>query len=188
MNSSKTILWRRLDTPGHDACSLVETPSGFTLIGGAAYLENEVPASLRYDVQCDRKWFTQRGHICGWIGSQQIDYTVNNTEDGWEVNGAPVGGLDECVDLDLKFTPATNLFQIQRAGLMVGEGAEVPVAWFDPADGSLTRLLQRYVRISANTHWYEAPGPGYRGGLEVDDRCFITRYPGLWESESTTGM
>jgi hypothetical protein len=183
MNSSKTILWRRLDTPGHDACRLDETSSGWTLTGSVAGRENDVAANLQYEVRCDRQWRAERGHVHGWIGSQHIDYTVEIMKGLWTLNGAAVSGLDGCVDLDLTFTPATNLFQIQRAGLMVGEGAEVPAAWLDPLGGSLTRLLQRYVRVAEGTYWYEAPGSGYRGSLEVDGRGFIVRYPGLWEAE-----
>jgi hypothetical protein len=32
----------------------------------------------------------------------------------WRLNDLEISGLDECVDLDLGFTPATNLLPIRR--------------------------------------------------------------------------
>jgi hypothetical protein len=88
-----------------------------------------------------------------------------------------------CVDLDLGFTPATNLLQLGRLALTEGQAADAPVAWLDVSAGTLEVLSQRYERRSATTYWYEAPGFGYAGLLEVAPTGFITRYPGLWEAE-----
>ena len=38
----------------------------------------------------------------------------------WTLDGAAVSGLEACVDLDLGFTPATNLLQIRRLALALG--------------------------------------------------------------------
>lgn len=101
----------------------------------------------------------------------------------WTLNGAAVPGLESYVDLDLGFTPATNLPQLRRVALADGQGADVPVAWLDVSAGTLTVLPQRYERRSATTYWYEAPSVNYAGLLEVDSTGFIRRYPGLWEAE-----
>jgi hypothetical protein len=91
--------------------------------------------------------------------------------------------LESCVDLDFGFTPATNLLQLQRVALAVGQVADVPVAWLDVSAGTLTVLPQRYERRSATTYWYESPSANYEGLLEVAPTGFIRRYPGLWEAE-----
>lgn len=99
------------------------------------------------------------------------------------LNGVAVDGLDHLVDLDLGFTPATNLPQLRRVPLAAGEAAEVPVAWLDMPAGRLGLLPQRYERRSESVYWYEAPTVGYAALLEVDPSGFIRRYPGLWEAE-----
>ncbi len=65
--------------------------------------------------------------------------------------------LEACFDLDLGFTPATNLCQLRRLALGEGEGADSPVAWLDAAAGTLDLLHQRYERRRLETYWCEAP-------------------------------
>jgi len=102
------------------------------------------------------------------------------------LNGAIVGGFEQCVDLDLGFTPATNLSQLRRIALPVGQAADVPVAWLDESFGSLEVLEQRYERRTAETYWYEAPRFDYAGLLQVCTNGFVRHYPSLWEEEFET--
>jgi hypothetical protein len=179
----ETILWRRLDAPGHDACGLFKTGDGWRVEGAAVFLEREVPVRLVYQVNCDSTWRTTDGRVAGHLGSQAVEFQVRRRVEGvWSSNGRPVPGLDGCVDLDLGFTPATNLLQIRRVNLRVGDAADVPVAWLDVWAGTLDRLEQRYARRSDTAFWYEAPRFGYAELLEVGAPGFVLRYPGLWEA------
>lgn len=176
-----SILWNRLDTPGHDACTLVEGVADRRLDGGAVFLHEGVPARLEYNVACDNSWRTQRGEVHGWVGTEPIDFVITRSAEGvWTCNGAIVSGLDDCVDLDLGFTPATNLFQIRRLALTEGQAADAPVAWFDVSSGALDVLVQRYERRATHGYWYEAPRFNYAGLLEVGATGFVHLYPGLW--------
>lgn len=178
------ILWRRLDAPGHDTCRLERNGSGWALEGTAVFSENGIPAMLRYRVVTDSAWCTTLGHIHGWLGEQDIELRVTRTSDGtWMLNGSAVPGLGANVDLDLGFTPATNLLQLRRVNMQEGEVMDLPVAWLDAACGTLTCLPQRYERRTATGYWYEAPTAGYSGLLEVRTSGFILRYPGLWEAD-----
>jgi uncharacterized protein len=179
-----SILWRRLDTPGHDACRLEKTRAGWSLEGSAVFREDGVPAWLTYRVTCDLAWRTQQGQVRGWIGPRAVDIGVTRTSDGrWTLNGQEVSGLGSCVDLDLGFTPATNLLLLRRVNLPTGKAAEVPVAWLNPPATKLEILSQRYERRSDTEYWYEAPTFRYAALLEVSPIGFIQRYPGLWEAE-----
>jgi hypothetical protein len=91
--------------------------------------------------------------------------------------------VESHLDLDLGFTPATNLQQLRRLALAEGQAAEAPVAWLDVLAGSLETVAQRYERRSATTYWYSAPRFDYQALLEVDAAGFIRLYPGLWEAE-----
>jgi hypothetical protein len=178
------VLWRRLDAPGHDACRLERSGSGWRLDGAAVFLDDGGPACLAYQVDCDARWVTQEGNVRGWMGSRVLDFRAVRTRDGvWTLNGQNVSGLEGCVDLDLGFTPATNLFQLRRVDLRVGQTAEVPVAWLDVVAGTLDVLHQRYERRADRSYWYEAPRFEYVASLEVGDSGFIHEYPRLWEAE-----
>jgi len=121
------MLWRRLDTPGHDACRLTRVDAGWQLDGAAVFLHDRAPAQLAYLVACDDAWRTQRGEVRGWIGAHAIDWRITGDDGAWSVNGEPIGGLDDCIDLDFGFTPATNLLQIRRVMLPQGVAVELPV-------------------------------------------------------------
>ncbi len=51
-----TILWKRLDTEGHDACRLLRRDDGWQVRGEAIFLHEGKPCSVSYDVRCDTAW------------------------------------------------------------------------------------------------------------------------------------
>ena len=99
------------------------------------------------------------------------------------LNGEAVAGVADCLDLDFGFTPATNLTQLRRIALPIGEAREVPVAWIDATTSELTRLPQHYARRSESTWWYQSPTAEYQALLEVGAGGFVSEYPGLWRAE-----
>jgi hypothetical protein len=178
------ILWRRLNAAGHDACRLMGGDDAWRLEGASAFMHDGVPACLAYEIDCDGEWRTQEGVVHGWVGARPLDFRITLTPDGiWKLNGQIVPHMDGCIDLDLGFTPATNLFQLRRVALRIGQAADVPVAWLDVSTGTLDRLPQRYERRTAGTYWYEAPRFDYFALLQVNAVGFVEKYPTLWETE-----
>ncbi len=177
-------LWRRLDTPGHDACRLERSAAGWQIDGTAVFREDGVLARLDYQVGCDLEWVTRQGRVRGWLGARPVEFTIVRTAGGvWTIDGVVVPGLDSCADLDLGFTPATNGLQIRRLALAEGQAAQAPAAWLDVSAGTLEFLPQRYERRAEVTYWYEAPRFSYGALLEVASDGFVRLYPGLWEME-----
>ena len=99
---------------------------------------------------------------------------------GWRLNGVQIAGLERLVDLDYGFTPATNVLQLSRIALNVGQRADFAVAWFDLDSVSLIELPQYYERRGEASYWYEAPTVPYRALLEIAPNGFVESYPGLW--------
>ena len=180
-----SIRWRRLDAPGHDSCRLLRFPTGWQLAGRAFFLENALPVRLAYRVTCDPQWRTREGLVRGTVGARRVDLRIERSPGGaWRIERRVVRGLSGCLDLDLGFTPATNLLAIRRLDLSRGGAADAPAAWLDVRDGTLMRLPQRYARRAATAYRYEAPTVGYAADLAVSAAGFVTRYPGLWTSLS----
>jgi hypothetical protein len=180
--TAATILWRRLDAPGHDVCRLTRHGAGWELSGTAVFAMQSVPTRVDYRVVVDAEWRTLHGSVSGWSGSTPIAAHFARTDGAsWSMNGRLTDALADCVDLDFGFTPATNLLQLARLRLPIGERAEVPVAWFDLGSDELRRLPQTYRRLSDSKYAYEAPTVGYAAELEINASGFIRKYPGLWE-------
>lgn len=179
-----SALWRRLDTPGHDAVQVVRAGDGWRLDGAAVFAHQLGPARLSYWVDCASDWRTLRGGVAGWVGDDRCDVAVERSETGaWRLDGEAVEGLESCLDLDFGFTPATNYLQLQRCALGIGDTISFSVAWLDVPGSSLTELPQRYERRTAATYWYESPQGPYSALLELADSGFVRTYPGLWTLE-----
>ena len=187
-HGSASALWRRLDTPGYDAAWLEQSPTGWTLRGTAVFLHANGPACLTYEVTCAADWTTTRGSVRGSLGAAAVHYDVVRGITGWTLNGQRVPDIDDIVDLDLGFTPATNFLQLSRIGLAVGASTAFDVAWLEGecTSGDLVRLPQRYERRTLDSYWYESPATGYAALLVVGCDGFTRQYPGLWDAEDGT--
>src|SRR3954471_15098424 len=142
-----SILWTRLDTPGHDACRLMEQHGGWALEGTAVFVKNGMPARLDYQIDCDASWRTRRGRVRGWIGARSLDLDIARTPaGGWTLNGDEVLRSSDCVDLDLGFTPATNLIALRRLDLPISQRMATRAAWLDEGSARLDVLEQVYER------------------------------------------
>ncbi len=181
------VLWERLDTPGHDACVLEEDGGGWKLHGCAVFRSEHGPSRLTYCVQCSSAWQALRGEVHGWLGTQQVNWDlVRSATGGWAVNGQLADHLEGRLDLDLGFTPATNVIPLRRLALAEGQAAQAPAAWFDASAGTLAPLPQRYERRASSSYYYEAHTVPYVALLEVAPSGFILQYPGLWRAVEWT--
>jgi hypothetical protein len=183
-----SILWRRLDVPGHDAALLTKDTTDVELRGMAAFRDEDGPTALQYSMSCDAGWLTSRGRVYGWRGTQSVNLEIQRDGDGrWSLNGTPCPAVTGCMDLDLSFTPATNLLPLRRLALPVGHKTEIRSAWLEWPAAILQPLVQRYDRQSATTYHYEADlptGETFTSILHVNSFGWVLNYGGLWEAEA----
>ena len=181
----QTVLWRRTDSPGHDACGLWSLDDGWQLQGTAVFRLDDVPCHLNYTVECDASWTTRSAAIGGWIGKNPVELVIQSSPDQrWKLNGTEYPELAGLLDVDLGFTPATNLVQLRRLRLGIGQESYAPAVYLSFPDLTLERLEQRYLRITPDKYDYQAPRFSYAAVLKVSDLGFVTHYPGLWELEA----
>jgi len=183
----QSILWRQLDAPGHDGCGLWSLPHGWRLSGTAVFRSNDQPCHLAYEVECDPSWYTCSAAVTGYIGETVLALNIERLPDArWTFNGTEQPDVAGLADVDLGFTPATNLVQLRRLSLKIGQMSEAPVAYLHFPALTLGRMDQRYRRISAHEYHYESPTFDYDALLQVTDHGFVTHYPDLWSLEAVT--
>lgn len=117
--------------------------------------------------------------MTGTIGHRAISRVVLQREGHWFLDGKPLPRVDGCVDIDLAFTPATNLLPIRRLKLKVGQFANVAAAWLPSPRANLRPLDQTYVRTDQSQ--YEYRSGDFEATLTVDRRGFVEQYGGLWK-------
>jgi uncharacterized protein len=176
------FLWRKVDHPGHDSCRLFKLGKGWRLSGTAIFWDNGRPCNLAYNVTADGGWKTRSAKVSGYIGKKSLDLRITSAGAArWRLNGALSKSVTGCVDVDLGFTPATNLIALRRLALKVGQGAEAPAAYLQFPKMRLVKLPQSYLRIGQTEYKYEAPTVGYSGTLQVLPSGAVSKYPDLFE-------
>lgn len=181
----RTVLWRRIDVEGMDACSFVQRDDGYEVSGTAVYLDGIRPAKFDYWVHCNSDWSSCSAWVNGWVGSEKKAFSISCDAEGkWLMDGAGVPGVTGLLDVDLGFTPATNTNAIRRLKLDVGEEQETTAVWLDTEDWCFKPLMQSYRRVSKTEFAYTSPSHDYTAALVTDDFGIIQVYPQLWEAIS----
>jgi hypothetical protein len=139
---------------------------------------------LDYAVECDEEWHTLSASVAGWLGDTTIAVKiVADSQRRWTLNGTDCPQVTGCRDVDLSFSPSTNLLPIRRLSLRVGERANVRAAWLRFPTFSLEPLDQEYERVGDSSYRYESAGGAFVAALEVNSVGFVTNYPDLWKQE-----
>ena len=178
-----TALWRRLDVPGMERCSLERTPEGFRIGGTVLVHLDASPHEIRYSILTDERWRTRTvgAHAQGPSADRRL--ALQSDGDGsWTVGGNPILDLFGATDVDLSWTPATNTLPIRRLNLAVGASADVSTTFVNFPGHDVARRMQRYTRIDEREFRFESGE--FAANLFVDDEGLVTRYEGLWESVS----
>jgi hypothetical protein len=182
--ATEAVLWRRLDLPGHEIAFLDELDQGWKLSGTALFSCEEGPTKLDYAVVCDSAWRTDSAQISGAIGKRRVSLNVSvDAQRKWHLNGVECRAVEGCLDIDLGFSPSTNLLPIRRLALAVSNEATVRAAWLPFPSLDFALLPQVYRREGKTTYLYESAGGAFVRTLEVNALGFVTSYPGLWVAE-----
>jgi hypothetical protein len=175
------ILWRGIYRPGYEYARLRQQQSHWHLEGVALFSHEQLPCRLDYQIIGDSHWHTASCAVSGWLGEAQIAIEINTESHGkWFLNGSECSGVEGCLDVDLNFSPSTNLLPIRRLALAVGEAAQVKAAWLRFPSFELEPLEQVYQRISERTYRYSSAGGAFVAELAVNSQGFVTHYPNLW--------
>jgi uncharacterized protein len=157
----------------------------WTLAGSAVFAHERHPCHLDYKIFCDSEWKTVSALVKGWLDNKAIEIDISADQDEqWLLNGSECAAVARCTDIDLNFSPSTNLLPIRRLELEVGSEAEVHAAWLRFPGLTLERLEQRYRRLSKDTYRYESAGGEFVTELKVNSAGFVTHYPNFCVAEA----
>jgi uncharacterized protein len=180
-----SVLWRWLDRPGHDAARLSFEDGEWHLAGATVFAHEREPWRLDYRVVCDADWRTRSATVRGWAGERAVDIAIDADAAGrWRLNGVECPAAAGCIDVDLGFTPSTNLLPIRRLALAVGGEAPVRSAWLSFPSLTLEPLEQRYRRTAETTYAYESRGGEFSATLRVNEAGLVLDYPPFWRAEA----
>ena len=149
----------------------------------AVFAHESQPCRLDYDVRCDASWVTRSARVTGSVGTRGIDVTVEHEAGEWMLNGQVVAAVRGCIDVDLNFSPSTNVLPIRRLALPIGGRATVRAAWLRFPSFTLEPLEQVYERLAERRYRYESNGGGFTGRDRRGRDGLPSRY-GPWTVEA----
>jgi uncharacterized protein len=184
MNDEQTIIWRRLDMPGHESARMFFAEDSWYLEGTAVFLYEDKPCRLDYLIECDEKWNTTAADITGWVGDELIDLEIDIDEDRrWFINRVESPEVKDCIDIDLNFSPVTNTLPLRRLHIGIGQEAAVKAAWLRFPSFKFEPLEQTYNRLDENHYRYESGGGSFARDLEVNKAGLVINYPDYFQVE-----
>lgn len=176
-----TARWRALDREGHDTCRLSQTKEGWILVGHTEFRDILGLAAINYVVRCDRNWITQGADIAGQHSGHRVQAKIEQLGDTWWLDGKEQPDVKGARDVDLSFTPATNLMPLRR---LDNGGKPATAAWLQYPCAKLVPLVQTYTPTDVeNMVRYYAKQTDFAADLTLDRSGFVTHYPGFWEGE-----
>jgi hypothetical protein len=200
----REVIWRRVDVAGIEYFRLWESAAGPRLTGTVILADAGAPVRLKYAVACSPDWTSRGVHIALTRGAvtRHVKITADADQRWWQaVEEVPRGGdagrrrvqpveipaVAGCRDLDLAFTPATNVLPLRRLALGPGESRDLTAAWIRFPGLAVEPLAQRYTRLDERRVRYESRGGSFTAELEVDELGLPVHYPPLWERAAAGG-
>jgi len=184
MAEIESIIWRRIDMPGHEWAQATADEGESRLYGTAIFVYEGKPCCLEYLIECDDSGETVSVEVVGEAGDEIVEIEISVDGDGnWTMDEQVIPGVKGCVDIDLNFSPVTNTLPIKRLNLEIGESQAVSAAWLRFPSFKLERFDQTYTRLAENVFRYESAGGTFKRDLTVNEFGLVTEYPGLWTEE-----
>jgi len=184
--STYSILWQGFFLPGHEIGGMNRLGKQLELLGTCVFAWRNKPCVLSYSVMTDRQGRTRRARVEGWLGRKAVDVRIGvDAARRWRLNGKVRPEVEGCDDVDLNFSPSTNILPIRRLSLSIGERAPIRAAWLRFPDFSLRPLSQEYRRTGPRTYRYSSSG--FSAALTVNRAGLVTRYGRVWKAVAERG-
>jgi len=185
MGKRRWILWQGLIAPSMERFIAARTESGFHLSGLILQAHQDAPYVARYSVEVDKAWRTRTVQVEVENDGQHRIVLATDGAGHWRRDGQPLQSADDCLDVDLEWSPSTNTLPIRRLGLAVGETKLVTAAWVrfpslevQPLDQSYERLVERRYRYRSGR---------FTADLAVDEDGLVLQYGVNWKAVATSG-
>jgi hypothetical protein len=181
-------MWRNLTEAGLERCELNEYADRSRELRGTVLVNRGGdPIEARYSILIGEDWHTRSAIV--EIGGQEKKTITFSPDAGarWNVKALPadmeivwdLAPGEHVVDIDLGFTPATNVLPICRLNLEVGQSHAVTACWLRYPELTIQILRQTYTRMESDRYLYQSPG--FEAEVTVDEQGLPVDYIGYWE-------
>ena len=179
------LLWQGLIVPSLERFILSATANGFELKGLLLQAHKDAPFVAHYTIRADAGWRTREVQVELQNGGRTSLSLSTDGAGHWTRDGERLGSLDNCLDVDLEWSPSTNTLPIRRLTLSPGESKAVNAAWVRFPSLDVERLEQTYERLDDRRYRYRSGR--FTAELLVDDDGLVSQYGFNWKAVATSG-
>lgn len=182
--TGSVICWQRLDERGMEWCRVSRSATGGRRIDGLTLVALDgVPWRVEYEIELDDGASTQRVSVRASNGRESGSRALVLDANGrgeWRNNGEVIIAAEDCLDVDLGFSPVTNSLPVWRLGMGVGERRDIRVAWVLFPSLEVVLGEQSYERAEERLWRYRSKG--FAADLIVGDDGLVEEYRGYWHA------
>ena len=140
---------------------------------------------IKYQIVCGADWNVQKVRVEDLLNDKSLVF-MNDADGNWtDEKNNPLKELKGCLDVDIRITPFTNTFPINRLKLSLHESREIAVVYFKIPGLTFSKLDQRYTFIAQEkdhkVYKYESLDSGFTSEIKVDGNGLVTDYPGIFK-------
>ena len=185
MGKRRWIMWQGLNAPSLERCIVTPRNHGIEFDGLILQAHKEVAYVVRYRIRVDEAWTTREVELELENGGSRTLSLMRNAAGHWWRDGQRLNRFDDCVDVDLEWSPSTNTLPIRRLDLAIGQTAPVTAAWIQLPFLEIQRLDQSYERLAVDRYRYRSGS--FTADLAVDLDGVVLEYGVNWKAVATSG-
>ena len=176
------VRWQDWDGHGLEHCACHQDAEGLILEGVVAGTRHG-PYGGHYLVRTDADFRTREVRV-EYVAGPSLHVEADGNGNWRDVIGnRALPELNDCIDVDIGMTPATNTLPIKRLKLGAQESRDLSVAYVplpDQIEGEFLprRAEQRYTCLKPNQRYrYEGLFRAFTAELEIDQAGLVLDYP-----------
>ena len=172
-----TVVWHAPSFPTLEHFTLGDGQLSGNVVG----LWKGAPINIDYVINVDEAWRTRNVAVRANVDGQRRELSLSCVDGRWTRDGVELENVRGCVDVDLGFTPATNVLPIRRLPMAIGEKVDVTAAWITLPNLDVSPLSQTYRRTGERSYHYSSK-TGFETTIEVDEDGLVADYPPAWRA------
>ena len=181
----RDVVWQRLDRPGLEHLALEARPDFVRAESFLLLQLDQGLAQLRYAIEADGAWRTQRADLVLTIGTVEHRLDLRrDSQDNWTANGAARPDLQHCFEIDLAATPFTNTPALRRLDLVEGEPKRMMAAYITVPELQVRVDEQEYTLLNPDRFRYRGLSTNFEAEVTMDADGLVVDYPPGWKRRS----
>lgn len=178
------VMWTALNTHGYEHVRIDEGHPEWNVFDSMFVRVHEGQVHRGgYTLVCDKAFRTLeiRFMVEEEPGKMNAKHLLASGDGRWaDAEGQPIPELEGCIDLDIQWSPLTNMLPIRRMKLQPGQEESIRVVYFPLPGLDIGVWEERYTGVDERTVRYASVTTDFQQDLTVDAEGFVTEYPGLF--------